>query len=356
MTLKILIASAGRRNYLVEWFKSALDLEKIQGQVFVGDCNSEAPAQYSSDEFILLPRVDDPSYGTIIEEVCRDHSIDLALSLNDYENSLWAELGFAFHNRPTKFICLPPRVHKVLEDKLATYDALTSAGLNVPLTVSATDILNGSVSTSMMGERIVIKNRFGSGSYGLKITHVDHLTDALDASLATVRDARGRSLLEREHAAHSVVLQSYVKGREHGVDIVNDFKGSFAGVLARKKIAMRDGETSSAETVDSALFDITARSLSNFTKHLGLIDTDIICDEDGKQWVIDINPRFGGGYPFSHFAGADIPRAYVRWASGKQNDNTDLLTYAVGATSHKTISIVGRPVLGSRRPALASDM
>lgn len=341
MTLRILLASAGRRNYLVEWFKRALEAEDVPGQVLVGDCSPDVPAQYSSDGLILLPRLNDPNYNQQLAMLCQENAIDLAFSLNDYENSLWSELGLAQTHGTTRFICLPPVVQTVLEDKLSTYHALASAGLNIPLTVSAFDILSGSTSASALGERIIIKNRYGSGSFGLTLSHIDDLSRNLETSLARVRDVRGRDISQRQQAAQAVVLQRYIRGREYGVDVINDFQADFAGVLARRKISMRDGETASATTVSAAEFEDTARTLAHFTKHRGLMDTDIICDDEGKQWLIDVNPRFGGGYPFSHFAGADVPRAYVRWAEGKPVEIEDLLSYTAGVTSHKTFSIVG---------------
>jgi len=36
--------------------------------------------------------------------------------------------------------------------------------------------------------------------------------------------------------------------------------------------------------------------------------------------VLDMNPYFGGGYPFSHVAGADIPAALIAWAERQDAD------------------------------------
>ena len=33
-------------------------------------------------------------------------------------------------------------------------------------------------------------------------------------------------------------------------------------------------------------------------------------------------PRFGGGYPFSHEAGVNTPRAIVEWVQGNDVDNS----------------------------------
>src|SRR5699024_701738 len=46
----------------------------------------------------------------------------------------------------------------------------------------------------------------------------------------------------------------------------------------------------------------------------GLIDVDMFLDAAGRVSVIDINPRFGGGYPFVHLAGANVPLYYLAQA------------------------------------------
>ena len=53
--------------------------------------------------------------------------------------------------------------------------------------------------------------------------------------------------------------------------------------------------------------------------HRGILDADAFVDGEAIC-VIDLNPRFGGGYPFSHLAGADLPAAIIAWAEGRTPD------------------------------------
>ena len=79
---------------------------------------------------------------------------------------------------------------------------------------------------------------------------------------------------------------------------------------------MRSGETDRAVSVDADRFEIIARGVADAVPHPGVIDVDVLIDERDTAYVIDINPRFGGGYPFSHMAGAHVPSAYVAWKAG----------------------------------------
>jgi carbamoyl-phosphate synthase large subunit len=40
--------------------------------------------------------------------------------------------------------------------------------------------------------------------------------------------------------------------------------------------------------------------------------------------VLELNPRFGGGFPFSYEAGVNLPKAIIDWANGKPFDNLKL--------------------------------
>lgn len=335
----ILLSSAGRRNYLVQWFRDALGRVGVDGSVIVADADPHAPARAAADVACSLPPIAHPGYAAALRNLCKEHGVSVAVSLNDFELSTWAGLrhgGFMAEGCP--LICLPEARQRDAEDKIALASAFEEAGIRTPRTVTGADILHGSTDPAEVGSRLVIKNRFGSGSSGLSFTTPDQVSKGIEHALATARDPRGHRPPDSRSAAEMVVVQEFIAGAEYGIDCVNDFEGDFAGVLARRKIRMRSGETDQAESVDGEPFDAVARSIAGVLQHQGLVDCDLIQDEHGTQWLIDVNPRFGGGYPFSHLAGADIPSVYVARAAGRTPEPA-WLSARPGVVSSKYIGI-----------------
>ena len=53
------------------------------------------------------------------------------------------------------------------------------------------------------------------------------------------------------------------------------------------------------------------------------MDCDIL-EMDGNYYVLELNPRFGGGFPFSYEAGVNLPGAIIQWAKGESFDVKEL--------------------------------
>ena len=115
-----------------------------------------------------------------------------------------------------------------------------------------------------------------------------------------------------------IMIQQMILGKEYGLDIMNDFEGNNVGVSVKQKLAMRAGETDKAITVDNEEIRSIGAKIGQTLRHIGNLDCDIL-EQDGNYYVLEFNPRFGGGFPFSYEAGVNLPKAYIEWAKGKSN-------------------------------------
>lgn len=330
----VLLASAGRRPYLARWFSEAFDRLGVQGRVVLADADVHAPARAFADCFIAAPPVASGDYSRWLRETLERENIDLAISINDFELSTWARLED--HSTFDVLVRLAPSLQDAVEDKRAMANLLTANDIATPRNVPL-----DSDQTAAESE-IVLKGRYGSGSRGLRLTQRSEVERLLPAVISEVTERDGAPASHIDEAAHLVVAQERIRGDEYGLDVVCDLDGQFASVLARKKLAMRAGETDRAVTVEPAAFAELARRLAQAIPHKGVIDVDVIVDERGAAWVIDVNPRFGGGYPFSHVAGADVPAALIAWLTGT-SDAGQFLHYEPNVAGSKSVEIVRLP-------------
>ena len=89
-------------------------------------------------------------------------------------------------------------------------------------------------------------------------------------------------------------------------------------MVPRRRIEVRDGEVSKARTVRSEPLETLARRASEaLPGGWGALNLQVFWDAEREEAnVIEINPRFGGGFPLSAHAGADMPRWLLEDALG----------------------------------------
>ncbi len=321
--MNILLSSVGRRPYLVRWFRDALAANGVDGRVVAADLDPLSPSRAFADDFVSAPAVTDPGYRDWLGTLLNDRGIGLAVSINDFELSEWAHLPDAPEWKP--LVRLSSESQRLVEDKYVMSTTFAASGPPVPRTWLGSDADAAVEELRAAGRNpgFVVKGRFGSASRGLRFSEADGLATAVIAATAEVTTRQGQPVLEQDEVdpRDLVIVQERIRGPEFGLDVVNDLDGNYATVLARRKIAMRAGETDRAETVSAAPFEQVARDVTAAIGHAGSVDVDVMVDDADPlavAHVIDVNPRFGGGYPFSHLAGARVPHAYVAWAAGTQ--------------------------------------
>lgn len=310
--MNVLLTSVGRRAYMVKYFKEAL---QGKGRVFVSNSDDKTVAFYYADQSVISPLIYDEAYIPFMLDYCQTNRIDVLISLFDIDLMVLAKHKEAFAAIGTRVIVSDPGVIEVCNDKWKTYQYLKERGFHVPKTYLTLSKVMLALECGELQYPIVVKPRFGCGSIALSIAE-----DEMGLLYYYSRNTRAvsRTYLKYESAAEDekIIYQECLNGQEYGVDLINDLNGTPRSVIAKKKIAMRAGETDIAELVDEPTLAAEAKRLAALTGHIANMDTDWFM-VNGVPYILEMNARFGGGYPFSHMGGCNLPQAIVNWCRGE---------------------------------------
>lgn len=314
--LNILFTCAGRRTYLLKYFKEQLG---DSGLVIATDMQLTAPALTAADIKEQVPTVYADDYIDRTIDICRRHDIKALICLNDLELPILAANRRRFEEMGVKVIVSSPEVIDICFDKYRTAKYVESLGLGTPTTFVHLDEAKAALRNGTLHFPIVLKPRWGSGSIGIEYVNSIEELDEVYAML--LKKVKKTILATASKGDEYILIQQKIDGQEYGMDVMNDLEGNHRAVSVKKKLAMRAGETDKAQTVDNVDIRAIGHMLGKNLHHIGNLDVDIF-EKDGKYYLLELNPRFGGGFPFSYEAGVNFPGAIIEWLKGNEiNEN-----------------------------------
>lgn len=305
---------------MCEFFK------EVQKDILIyGSSSEENTSGFNfCDKKVLLPNINDTKYFTTLLDFLISEKINGILSFFDQDVHLLS--GYRNILLDKNIIPFIPEkgVADICFDKCATYEFLRSSGFNTPATfLSVLDCLSV-INQSSINFPVIIKPRKGFASKGIFICHNEK-------ELAFFS----------EYLNEPFIIQELIDGQEHGFDILNGLNGETLSVIVKKKLMMRSGETDMSVTIKNKEVLEVGISLSEKLGSIGPLDVDFFIDKNGKVIILEMNPRFGGGYPGSHLAGAEFPSKLVKLLNGELV-NPDIGNYKEGIYMFKDIRLTGK--------------
>jgi carbamoyl-phosphate synthase large subunit len=314
--MNILFTCAGRRNYLLQYFKEVLG---ESGKIVAADMDITAPALAVADRAVVVPEVYADNYVEAILEICRTEEVDALISLNDLELPVLAVARPSFEEMGVKLIISKEEVVDVCFDKYRTIQFCDQIAIAYPRTYLLLEEARKAIEAGHLKFPVVVKPRWGSASVGIEFPRtMEELELAYRLALLKI----SHSILaeaSKQDLEKSVIIQEKINGKEYGLDILNDFSGNTLQVYVKEKLAMRAGETDKSVLRRSPELEEIGFRVGKALGHIGNVDCDVF-EKDGKHYLLEINPRFGGGYPFSHMSGANYPAAICSWIKGEEFD------------------------------------
>lgn len=312
MNTNILITSAGKRVTLVNLFKKELAQDYPEAKVFTTDMNPElAPAGYVSDHCFQVPRVTDPAYLQQLIRICQENEVGMIIPTIDTELLLLAS------NR----------------------ELLQQAGV-VPV-VSSLDFVaacRDKRNTNALFQRLNIRVPEPRDKYHPVFPMFAKPYDgSLSKDLFVIRNEQELTPEIMEHP--KLIFMEYIdksQYKEYTVDLYYGRDNELKCIVPRERIEIRAGEINKGRTRKNYLVTYLKERMGYLPGVIGCICIQLFYRETDQDVVaIEINPRFGGGYPMSYHAGANYPRFLIQEYFKKETisytddwrDNTLLLRY-----------------------------
>jgi carbamoyl-phosphate synthase large subunit len=289
----ILVSSAGRRVVLARLFRTALDELGLVGEVMAADASPLSAAYTEATTRFLVPRCDDPDFIPALLEICIENQIHLIVPTIDTELPVLADMREQFIAIGTTIAVSGPSTVAIAQDKRRTHQWLVDAGLPTVAQWSAADAPD-----DPSRYPLIAKPRFGSSSIGVR-------TVSTPADLEPLRKL-------------DYVVEQIAAGHEHTIDVYVDRFGAMITAIPRRRLETRGGEVSKGLTVfHQGLITLATRVVASLEDPYGVLNFQCFVDPITDQLaIIELNARFGGGFPLSDAAGAHVPRWMVEELSG----------------------------------------
>lgn len=289
MRHNILITSAGKRVALTKYFKETLNRFYPEAKVLTTDMNpAMAPAGYASDGCFKVPRVTDASYPSLLLEICEKNDVGMIIATIDTELLLLADLKTWFQEKGINVMVSDRPFVEMCRDKRNTGAFFERHGVRVPKEID---------------KYHPMFPMFAKPYDGSLSANLHYIKTADDSTREILDDPK---LLFMEYIDKSVYKEYTVDmyyGRDHHVKCI----------VPRERIEIRAGEINKGRTAKNEMLTFLKDKLEYIEGCVGCICVQLFFHPETHDMVgIEINPRFGGGYPLSYMCGGNFPEMLIR--------------------------------------------
>lgn len=271
---KIVILSAGRRVSLVRCFQEAA---KSHGfQIVAADLNpSMSAACHIADSYFSLPHVNSPEYAETLLAYCLNNDVQLVVPTIDTELLRLSELQTQLHGVGCSAIVSHSDFISVCRDKRQTSSYFEAKGVRSPALFHADDL----------PFPVFIKPYDGSLSSGAAVVRTAE--DLTQEMLRNPKNMFCQFLDPRDYS-------------EYTCDAYFDREGHLKCVVPRLRVEVRGGEVSKGRTSKNEIVPFLFEKLGYLAGARGCLTIQIMRhNSNGELFLLEINPRFGGGYPLT---------------------------------------------------------
>ena len=288
--MNILITSAGRRVSLIKAFKKSSKLLKTNSKVFITDLDPKtSPASYFADNSFKIGFFNEPSYVSDLLEICLKNKISIIIPTLDTELILLANSKSLFNDNGIDIIISDITLIEILRDKISTNTFFNSLNIKTPTIFNKNNMVFP----------VFLKPLNGSNSKGIyKAENINEIKPS---------DLESKNMMILENIDNTIY-------DEYTIDLYYDKNSFLKCVVPRIRLKVVGGESNQGITKKNEVLDFVKDRFNFIEGAIGCLTLQVFSRKSNPLDIIgiEINPRFGGGYPFSLNAGANFPEFIIR--------------------------------------------
>ncbi|MBO9731732.1 MAG: ATP-grasp domain-containing protein [Chitinophaga sp.] len=274
-TLNILFLGGAKRTSIAEHFIKAGKERNINVKIFSYELDKFVPIAEVAEVIVGL-RWKDENILAHLAQCIQDNHINIVLPFVDPAILISRHLGRLL---PDIFIPVSDEnICHIMFDKVSANDWFIQNAFPVP-------------DNNTGNWPMIAKPRYGSASKGLII----------------LKDDQSFARFKEEKETSDYLLQHFVVADEYTVDCYVGKNANIVSIVPRKRLEVAGGEAIKSITIkDDSIIDLSKQILMA-GKFIGPITIQFLKEKSsGKVFVMEINPRLGGGVLTSIAAGADV--------------------------------------------------
>lgn len=312
--IRILFTGVGRRIELLQAFRNAALVLNKELKIYGADMAGTAPALAYCDFTRRVVSMRDPGYIDNLLSICADDHIDLLVPTIDTDLMILSENKQKFERIGTKVMISAPDKIRICRDKNNTSQFFADCDLHAPMPVNDWKKYKNAYPA-------FIKPKDGSSSINaFKVENEEEL------------EVYARQIGD-------YIVQPFVGGNEYTIDIFCDWDGEPISIVPRERLQVRAGEVLKTRIDLDPVMIEESRKICSVFKPCGPLTVQLIRDDTGIDWFIEINPRFGGGAPLSMKAGARSAEAILRLLDGEKIEGYEIADGAVYSRFDQSVCI-----------------
>lgn len=288
--MNILITSAGRRVSLINAFKMVSKQLNTSSKIFITDLDLvRSPASYFADDSFKIGLFNDPSYINDLLEICLKNKISIIIPTLDTELILLANSKSLFNDNGIDIVISDITLIEILRDKIRTNTFFNSLNIKTPTIFNKNNMVFP----------VFLKPLNGSNSKGIyKAENINEIKPS---------DLESKNMMILENIDNTIY-------DEYTIDLYYDKNSFLKCIVPRIRLKVVGGESNQGITKKNEVLDFVKDRFNFIEGAIGCLTLQVFSRKSNPLDIIgiEINPRFGGGYPFSLNAGANFPEYIIR--------------------------------------------